>query len=337
MGATPKDISASRGAAVLGMSEWATPVSTWLKIMEEREPGFCEANNYTLPVWKDSAPARWGLAFEDAICELVGDKSGVPVICREKEFQHSDYDFITCHIDGATGPGYQPTLVENKTTNIRSYRDKWGEPGTDHIPGNYQIQVQHQMMCTGLDECVVSVLVFPNMVDEWEKAGLMTAERLWPDGDESNEHVINSGNISLDILTMARWLNQMGYFHQYPVKANPELQAKMLGGYLEFWNTNVLGSVPPTPKTYDDIKALVKEPKGTIVASEQEWRWAKEYKDIGEEISAANKRRAQLKAKLLASMKAGAPHPIDDESVEKWILRSSDGKKLVSWNGKTFR
>ena len=322
MGATPKDISASRGAAVLGMSDWSTPVQTWLKIMEEREPGFCAKNNYTLPVWEDNAPARWGLAFEDEICRLAENEMDTAIFDRERAFAiGSAYihgEFITCHIDGRT----EAQLVENKTTNIRSYRDKWGEPGTDHIPGIYQIQVQHQMMCTGINECVVNVLVFPRMVDEWEKAGVT------PDGEMKF------------VATCARWatvLCEMGYFHRYPVKANPDLQASMLKHYIEFWNTNVLGSVPPTPQTYDDVKALVKEPKGTIVADEQSWRWAKEYKDIGAEISAANKRRAQLKTKLLAEMAAGAPHPIDDESVEKWILRSPDGHKLVSWNGKTFR
>jgi predicted phage-related endonuclease len=323
MGATPKNISASRGAAVLGMSEWSTQVETWLKIMKEREPGFCEANGYTFPVWEDSAPTRWGLAFEDAICGLVKNKGWGDIYDREKEFELESHPFITCHIDGRLESKFHladrlEAIVENKTTNIRSYRDKWGEPGTDHIPGIYQIQVQHQMMCTGMDDCIVNVLVFPKMVDEWE------ADEQALIGD-------------FDTMDWAIILDQMGYFHQYPVKANKELQDKMLEGYVKFWENHVLTGVPPEPKTYEDVKRLVKDPKGTIVASDQVWRWKKEYDDITVEISSANKRKADLKVRILNFMVDGAPHPIDDESVEKWILRSPDGRKIAGWDGKRFR
>jgi predicted phage-related endonuclease len=37
---TPINISASRGAAILGLSDYQTPVQVWLQIMESRDPGF---------------------------------------------------------------------------------------------------------------------------------------------------------------------------------------------------------------------------------------------------------------------------------------------------------
>ena len=340
MGSTPINISASRGAAVLGMSEWSTPLKVWMEIMEAKEPGFCAGRGYKLEPFEESAAMRWGLAFEDEICKIAADKHNDGITWHEKEYEKSGFDYITCHIDGY----YKnlKALHEGKTTNSRTYYSKWGEPGTDHIPRSYQIQVQHQMLCSGINDCIVSVLVFPKMVDEWEEMG-------WrPDhsnGGESSHDLnkLDEDGIHMDYseeigtLDWAQALDQMGFFHQYPVKANPDLQALMLEKYTAFWNANVLGKVPPEPRNYDDIKRLAIEPKGTIVATEEEWRWSKEYKDITDEMRAANKRKDELKTLLIKNMNSRAEAPIDDDSVEKFILVGPDGEKLNTFNGKTFR
>ena len=66
MGSKPVGISASRGAAVLGISDWQTQFEVWQLIMEERQPGFNASRGYVLPEFKESASLRWGNAFEDA-------------------------------------------------------------------------------------------------------------------------------------------------------------------------------------------------------------------------------------------------------------------------------
>ena len=81
MGSTPVGISASRGAAILGLSKYKSPLLAWLEIMEQKIPGFCNNNGYMKPEridpWLEplnpkSASLRWGLGFEDAINNLVG-------------------------------------------------------------------------------------------------------------------------------------------------------------------------------------------------------------------------------------------------------------------------
>jgi putative phage-type endonuclease len=311
MGSKPINISASRGAAVLGLSEFSTPLQVWLKIMEASTPGFCEDNNYVLPPFEENDAMRWGNAFEDAICELITAKTNQSVIHRERAYEMAGYPYITCHIDGIAG-----NLQENKTTSSIVFRKKWGEPGTDRVPQSYYLQCQHQMMCTDIDSCDVNVLVFPETVDNWPHIDLDDADLI------------------------GRWsmvLNEMGYFHQYHIEKNQTLQDKMLEHYVAFWNNNVIGEKPPEAQDMKDIKALCIEPKGTIVASENAMYLATEHKELGAELSRAKKRRKQLKVELIKYMSNETDVPIDHESREKFILVDETGKKLVTWNGKTFR
>jgi putative phage-type endonuclease len=314
MGNTPKNISASRAAAIVGMSPWATALDVWLNIQEDRAPGFCERNGYLKPEFLETEQLKWGLAFEDEIVKLARNKRLMDIHFtgeNEKLLEMKGREYITCHPDGFYEDGR--TLHEGKTTNAMTYRQKWGEPGTDQVPAQYKLQCQHQMMISGASQCIISVLVFPKMVDEF---------------------------CDLDRVVVENWawtLEDMGYFHQYVLDADFELHEKLLGIYEKFWNHNVLGVNPPQPTCYDDIKKMCIEPVGTIVVDEQQWRWLTEHKELGEEMSAAKARRDQLKTLILDWADKSGAHPVDKISVNKWVFMSQDGKKLGTWNGKQFR
>jgi predicted phage-related endonuclease len=331
MSPQPINISASRGAAILGVSDWKTPIEIWLEIMEARKPGFCASNGFLIPEQPDNASIRWGLAFEDAIIELAENNYKSKIIDREKFFS---IDTITSHIDGCYDylSGDYNILHEGKTTTIFSFRDRWGEPGSDRIPREYMIQVQHQMICTGAEEAIVSVLVFPRRPEEFEELGLIADEN----GIKKNNEIYIEKN-------WARVLNQMGYFHQYEIKENKELQNLMIEKYRYWWEDHIINEREPEIKDYKDIKLLCPEPVGTIISTEQIERWADEYKSINKEIGTSGdlqKRKNQLKTLILEYMKEYNDRGIaieDDESVEKWILRDRTGKKLFQYNGKVFR
>ena len=177
-------ISATRGSAVVGMNKWKTPVLAWQEIMEKLKPGFNESRGFILPPREDKAVFRWGNAFEGAVIELAESAQGFEIGNREKlamqvikPLSVGMTGFNTagvainppafCYIDGQYNmPGM--ALHEGKTTFERAFQKSWGEPGTDHIPEHTQIQVQTQMMCSGADQCIVSVLVFPFSVDDME-------------------------------------------------------------------------------------------------------------------------------------------------------------------------
>lgn len=343
MGSQPRGISASRGAAVLGLSDWATPLEVWQLILEERQPGYNAAHGYTLPEFKEGAPLRWGLAFEDAVVALSEEArgGGVTIGAREQFYSRdltaSDNPEgpLTCHIDGLYNLGHF-ILHEGKTTTAFAFREKWGEPGTDRIPQVYQVQVQHQMMCTGASEVIVSVLVFPEMPDEWEKMGWSV---VGPEPDHERYWLRRPSGTLMIPSAWAVPLAEMGYFHQYRVKANPEAQTAMLASYRDFWEHNVLGEVPPDPRDYEDVRRLFPAPKGTIVCDDILVGWLREYKDIRDELGGKgmlSRRADELKVLILERARA-TDATIDDESREKTILRDQAGAKLGQYDGKTFR
>jgi predicted phage-related endonuclease len=340
MGSKPINISASRGAAILGMSKWSTPLETWLKIMESREPEWFELSGYEPVMTEENAAMRWGTAFEDSICKIASKIRAVDgkrnlIVDREKLHVHEYLHYVTCHIDGIYG--LTEELHEGKTTNTRAYFSNWGKPGTDKVPPEYQIQVQHQMLATKKDKCIVSVLVFPRMPDEFEAMGWRFTEQIagakflerYEDGEFAE--------VGSQVEDWARALAEMGFYHQYEIAANPELQEMMVKHYRFFWEEYVEKRQPPTPINYKDIKRLVKQPIGTIIATDQIERLSREYKELTAEASKAAKRKDEVKTVILDWMRKQEAPPIDDDSTEKWILKDMQGKKLNTFNGKVFR
>jgi hypothetical protein len=211
----------------------------------------------------------------------------------------------------------------------------WGEPGTDKIPRPYQIQVQHQMLCTGAEQCILSALIFPEMPDAWEKMGWTVAL----DGIENRYRLIFDPMGKRIFSTPERWasvLSEMGYFHQYPVSANAIAQKALAEKYREFWENHVLTGKPPEPRNFDDIKRLFPEPKTTVIVPEYIERKLAEYKLIVEETAQAKKQKERIKtiAAKYAATHGGTP---DDESTDAVIFRSASGKKLGQWSKKMFR
>ena len=329
MGSTPRGISASRGAAILGLSEFQTPFEAWQTLMEEREPGFNASHGYVLPERKDSAPLRWGTAFEDAVVALAEEVQGHDIIHRERFACVPSFPEVTCHIDGA----YERdpvdlgiVLHEGKTSSAFPFREKWGEPGTDRVPTYIAVQTQHQMLCMAAMLDIVSVLVFPETPEHWEGMG-WTVE----DHGETGWWLWNTQKSKTNtVMAWARVLQQMGYFHQYPVPANPDAQKGLIEAYKHFWHKHVLEAREPEPRTYDDIKRLVPEPKGTLVCPEGPASWFAELKAIGEEIGGGGplaKRADAVKLQIL-SWARGQDTTIDDESRTATIFRDEAGKKL---------
>jgi len=336
MGSTPTGISGSRAAAVLGMSPWQTPFQVWQDIMEKMEPGFNTAKGYDYTPFEGNASTRWGLAFEDSIIRLAERNSLMKpghgygaIIDREREFKIAGREYITCHIDGKYE--HAEALHEGKTTTDRAFAAGWGEPGTEKIPLEYQVQVQHQMLCTGAKEAIVSVLVFPRQPQEFEEMGLLVNYR-----DDGNIYLDNDDGIDIVKGNTGDWadvLYEMGFFHQYIVPSNPELHEIMLEEYRKWWDEHILKATPPRPSNYDDIRAMFTAPTGTIVVDDDTSRWFHEYKDIGREIGSGGnlaKRQNQLKT-LILERAAQLESTLDDESTDKWVFRDERGKKLGSY------
>jgi len=323
----PIDISASTCAGILNVSKWESQYSAWQNLMERREPGFNAAHGLELPEQPDNASIRWGKAFEDAICDLAGIKQNDKIIDREKFVRHKKYKFLTCHIDGIYDR--LAVIAENKTTSIYTWQDEWGEPETDRVPLDIRVQAEHQMLCTGHERNIISVLTFPKRPDEWEEIGLET------NGDQLTKYEKIIGSI----FSMAYTLFNMGYFHQYPIDANKELQEMIIDYVVPWWEKHVINKIPPQPGNYPDLTRMIKKPVGTIICPPEMEDWKNEYQQINMEENRLSARQVQIKENVIKygrQSAEGIGNPVDSDSTKKWVFRSDfhGMVKLFAWEAR---
>ena len=314
MGTTPiiGTISASQGSAILGLNPYQSRFDYWCKIMEEIDPGFCEKNNYPVPEIVDNAAIRRGNAFEDGIIEVCEKISGYPIHSREKLFTKSfQWGDITCHVDGIYDNFDGGTIHEAKTVSGQYFRTHhWKqtseEDPTGRLPKYYEVQLQHQQICSEIDNSILSALVIPF--------------------DDTIE-------LPTDPATIILWsnvLNDMGFMYQWDRKAKPEAREAMLGMYSDFMTHNIMKQIPPEPMTDDDYKWLHWN-FGEIEADKKIINAIAERKDLKKEIKEAENRIKDLTGvvkRFMADNHADAFKP-DTESNGMVILK--DGKKLASY------
>jgi len=298
MGSIPErgTYSASRCAAILEESPYQTSLEAFQNIMEENQPGWNESKGYTLPVFEESAPIRWGLAFEDAIIKLAEEKFEKNITLREKLFTKKIGDIeISCHLDGVykTGGGLEevqekkdrecillPSQIihEGKSTWNRAFysikgedcndetgeiefKRRWGEPGTDEVPVEYQIQAAVQRICTSAELVKLSVLVFPKSTQEFEDLGWeITTDKIYKIKD----------GVASEVTTIYGWAKtfaQIGNFHTYLLPTNKKLESLIIEKIQEFDELYVKPELPPPATNYPDIRRMLTQPQGTIVAT----------------------------------------------------------------------
>lgn len=141
-------IGASDVAAILGMSPYATPFSVWADKVHgtEKEP------TYAMTL---------GKKLEDIILESFTEQEGLYVGSRQLLVQHPQFAWARATVDGLvyeSPPDFDLVndlpfalgVIEAKSDG--SFR-RWEE-----IPAHHQIQVQWQMLVTGLSNAWLAVL-----------------------------------------------------------------------------------------------------------------------------------------------------------------------------------
>lgn len=143
-------IGASDAAALYGESPWQSPLALYAD-----KRGLTAVENENVPEF-----IKWGLKLEPVIAQEFGDETGrevvkVPPFTIERDLDHGCL-FATPDGKQITTIGGQAAVgvLELKTTN-QFKRADWQEG----IPLYYQIQVQHQLMVTGLAYGSVAVLI----------------------------------------------------------------------------------------------------------------------------------------------------------------------------------
>jgi putative phage-type endonuclease len=170
-----KRIGASEIGAILGLNPYRNALDVWLEKTGQVEP------DTTM-----SAPAEWGLRLEHAIIAKYCDDHGVTEVEYPGTLLHeggvlcATPDALVTHRNG------ERVNLQIKTANSFT-RQKWGAPGTDAVPDHYWMQVQMEMLHTGLQLSHIAVLfsgvdyaeyVIPRD-DEMIAAAISQAHRFW--------------------------------------------------------------------------------------------------------------------------------------------------------------
>lgn len=241
-----RGIGSSDVAKILGLSKFGTALSVYLDKIGESTDGGMTPNQ------------EWGLRLEPAMAAAVIDQYGwnlaktPAIIHREHRFMRSNPDRM--RIDTAN------EVVEFKTSRSA---DGWGEPETDEIPLDYQVQVQHQMEVCHATYEVETAWVFVLI-----------------GGADFRRYRIPYDPEFLPTILPAL----QEFWHRVETRTPPEPD----------WSH---------PTTLESVQSLYKPMIGKSVALEDSCvPLATEYVRLGAEASAVSERRDAVKAQLIAAM-----------------------------------
>jgi putative phage-type endonuclease len=144
-----KYIGGSDIGAILGLSKFRSALAVWMEKTGKEVKAL------------DSLPLRFGSFAEEFVASEYTRHTGVDLIHEESIYLHSQYSFMSAHIDRFVhGDGLSNAatrLLECKTANPFA-RGEWGEPGTDQVPMSYLCQCIWYMAITGIEQCDLAVL-----------------------------------------------------------------------------------------------------------------------------------------------------------------------------------
>lgn len=296
MGSTPapNTYSASQVSTLIGLNPYATSLAAFQILKETADPGWNARHGYTLPPKPDNAAIRWGNAFEDSIIKLAEEREDVTIYEKEKLFEKEIKGIkLSCHIDGKISEHHPGRVLhEGKTTNHFAYTTqkkeivealdlttgkllpgfkiirRWGDPGTDEVPQEYQIQAAVQRICTGAELVKLTVLVFPTAQADYEDLGWI------PMYDDNGTYTLVNKDME-KVTTPMSWARpwaEQGQFHTYNLPSNPALEQEIITAVQRFHINHMQpgvkdGGIPPNPTDFDDVRRLIPNPIGSILAT----------------------------------------------------------------------
>lgn len=139
-------LGATDCAAVMGLSPYRTPYELWLIKTGRQE--------------EDTILTEERLRLRHAHEETISQEYMVRQSCKLKRVNqtvyHKKLPFMLCNLDRVVIG--KRKIVECKTSTA-FLRQLWGDTGTDEVPIQYLLQVQHQLACSGYDEADLAALI----------------------------------------------------------------------------------------------------------------------------------------------------------------------------------
>lgn len=136
-------VTASKVAAILGLSPWDSPRSMWHRMHGDLPPEPEQEHQSRGHYLEPAILAWWQDRYPDALSGWVVQPS----------FGLDGWAAATP--DAACALDDEPALVEAKSA---ATADDWGDPGTDEIPLYYAVQAMFQMHISGIHRTYMPVL-----------------------------------------------------------------------------------------------------------------------------------------------------------------------------------
>jgi putative phage-type endonuclease len=140
-------IGGSDAAVILGISRWKTPVDLALEKLGKAEP--FQGNRFT----------EAGNMLEETIARWYEKETGNKIRNSSIVYKHPKYPYIKGQIDRLIEK--QPAFLECKSAD-RFTAHMWGESGSNDVPDEYFVQVQHYLMLNNFEWCDMAVLIGGN-------------------------------------------------------------------------------------------------------------------------------------------------------------------------------
>jgi putative phage-type endonuclease len=291
-------IGATDSPKILGLSRYGTALSVYEDKTTVTEPG-----EMSLPAWL-------GLKLQNTVAELYTAKTGIRLRADNLTHRMKDYDFIGCHLDFRV-LGDRKKLVECKT---RAFMRGWGDEGTDKVPAEIWIQVQHEMMVARATSCDVAVLFGHHTFrvytvernDEFIGKLLETLiefrEKNWiprippaPTGHPRDTEIVKAKNPDHDDSLKAATPEQIEIVNRYQRARMNAAQAKLAEAELKNRITDIIGDAAGITGTF-----------GTIT-----WKRSRDTQEVGWQNVAGSYR------KMIEDL-LGVLDRIKDDSPDDW-------------------
>lgn len=191
--ARAKDLTSSEVSALFGLNKYVSVFELW-HAKKSGEPIPFEEQEYT----------KWGNRLEAAIADGVAEEKGW-VIKPFKQYVRipslrlgSSFDFQILKSPIVPGEVIQSGILEIKNVNQFIFKEEWvvGDDGeVIEAPTHIEIQIQHQMLVSGLDRAVIAALINGNKMvllerkadKEIQDAILEKAAAFWASVDAGKE------------------------------------------------------------------------------------------------------------------------------------------------------
>ena len=141
-------IGSGDAAAILGVSPWKTAYQVW------------QAKTSPAPIIEtESKVMKRGKRLEPVVLEmLIDEMPDLEIVARNRRHIDNKLPYLAAEIDAEAVEAGDYVNVEIKTVHP-SQASKWGEEGTDEIPLWYAAQIEHALMVTRRQTCIVAALI----------------------------------------------------------------------------------------------------------------------------------------------------------------------------------